>query len=236
MCRVALDDNWHLPKSAAGEFNDQGVQLTAVVNPHAPSGTLASVHELEQLAKELTGILLIDEAYADFVEPSLNYNAVELINSNDNVLILRTFSKGYSLAGLRLGYLLGSQGLIQTITDKTRDSYNVDHLSQSVGLAAIGDQTYAQQSWNNVRTDRQALVAGLSQLGLNAPESQTNFVLAQIPNSAKLTAPQLYEALKAQKIFVRYFDAPGLQDRLRITIGTSKENQTFLAALGVLLT
>ena len=151
------------------------------------------------------------------------------------MLILRTFSKGYSLAGLRLGYLLGAPQQIATITEKTRDSYNIDGLSQLLGEAAIADQAYAQETWNKVRTARAALLAGLSQLGFSAPPSQANFLLCQVPHSTAEQAKYLYESLRERGIFVRYFDTPRLANKLRISVGTQAQNQALVAALQALL-
>ena len=131
------------------------------------------------------------------------------MRERDNVLVLRTFSKGYSLAGLRLGYLLGHPSLIQPILEKTRDSYNVDAISQAVGLASIRDQDYAQQTWAAVRKDREVLAGGLHALGFSVAASQTNFLLAKAPKNAG--AESLYQGLKASGILVRYFATPRLR-------------------------
>jgi len=117
-----LAADWSLPADFAKTVNRAGAQLTCVVNPHAPSGQFTAISRLEALAKALQGVLLIDEAYADFVTTEGAADASALVQDLDNLLILRTFSKGYSLAGLRLGYLLGHPSLIQPILEKTRDS------------------------------------------------------------------------------------------------------------------
>ena len=140
MFTLALSADWSLPGDFAARVNGVGAQLTCVVNPHAPSGHFTAIEQLRELASELDGVLLVDEAYADFVDIQGPANAIELVRERDNVLILRTFSKGYSLAGMRLGYLLGDPSLIQPILEKTRDSYNVDALSQAIGLASIQDK------------------------------------------------------------------------------------------------
>ena len=159
-------------------------------------------------------------------------NAIELLRERDNVLILRTFSKGHSLAGT-IGPRLGHPSLIQPILEKTRDSYNVDALSQAVGLASIQDQDYAQQTWAAVRKDREVLAAGLRALGFSVATSQTNFLLAQAPEN--VAAESLYQDLKASGILVRYFATPRLRDCLRITVGTPEQNAQLLSQLGALL-
>ncbi len=231
--RVSLSDDWQYPDDFCTQLNQAGVALTCVVNPHAPSGTLLDIGQLEHMAAELDGVLLIDEAYADFIDPAQGYNTTTLPAQFNNVLILRTFSKGYSLAGLRLGYLLGSPGLIDPIVSKTRDSYNVDHLSQVLGVAAIEDQAYARETWQKVRKQRTLLQNNLRQLGLTSPPSQSNFLLVDVPPECKLSAAQIYAALKQAGVLVRYFDT--LSRKIRITVGTAEENDTLLKALTHLL-
>jgi histidinol-phosphate aminotransferase len=230
---VKLNSDWQLPVDAAETWNQQGVELTCLVNPHAPSGTLAATAELDTLASQLNGLLLIDEAYADFVDPQAQYQSTALLKKHNNILILRTFSKGYGLAGLRLGYLLGNAELIKPVLEKTRDSYNIDHISQALGAAAYADQEYAQQTWAEVRAARAELAAGLGQLGFTMPDSQTNFLLVTPASSA--SAKDLYEGLKAKKILVRYFATPGLDNKLRITVGTRQQNQQLIEAIGQLM-
>lgn len=233
---VALHEDWTLPIDFAAQANAQQVQLTCLVNPHAPSGTLATTVTLSQIAKALDGVLLIDEAYVDFVDPAIGYNSTQLINEHDNVLILRTFSKGYSLAGLRLGYLLGSAGLIEPVINKTRDSYNINHISQALGLAAFTDETYAASTWEKVRLEKQRLQNNLSQLGLQSPPSESNFLLATVTPGGALNASGLYQHLKQQGILVRFFDVAGMDDKLRITVGTPEENDRLIESLTTVLT
>lgn len=232
---IAIDHeaDWSLPLNLAEQWNAAGVRLACVVNPHAPSGVFYPTATLARLAAALDGVLLIDEAYADFVDPELAYNSTRLIDEFENVLVLRTFSKGYSLAGLRLGYLLGRESLIEPIISKTRDSYNVDSLSQRLGLAAIQDQTYARSTWHKVRAERERQTSELRKLGFSVNPSQGNFLLAEVP--APHAAVNLYEALKSENLLVRYFAHPRLRDSLRITIGTAEENTRLNAALGRLL-
>ncbi len=233
---VSLEEDWHLPDDFAEKLNHAGVQLTCIVNPHAPSGTMTSSERVARLAGEVEGVLLVDEAYADFIEPEVAYDSASLLDTHKNLLILRTFSKGYSLAGLRLGYLLGDPGLIDPIISKTRDSYNIDHISQVLGLAAFNDRQYAEQTWARVRQDRTRLMHDLSQLGLQAPASQANFLLTEIPEGAAMNASQLYAHLKAQGILVRYFSDDRLHNKLRITVGTPEQNQRLLDAITSALT
>lgn len=229
MKHYPLTSEWQLPLNLAARMNADRIKLCFIVNPHAPSGALVSVAALESLASTFKGVLVIDEAYIDFVEPGLQHNALPLIHKFDNVLLLRTFSKGYSLAGLRMAYGLGPKSLIDPMQYKTKDSYNTDFIAQTLAMAAISDQSYAADTWRKVREERKALRQSLADMRLFSPESQSNFLLASVP--APHSAEMLYEQLKTAGILVRYFKIPGLDDKLRITVGTPDENKRLLTAL-----
>lgn len=229
--QAEYNEDWSLPADFAKRANAAGTRLTCVVNPHAPSGRLMSAGDCARLATELDGVLLLDEAYADFIDPALGYDSAPLVKAHDNLLILRSFSKGYSLAGLRLGYLIGQEALIEPLLTKTRDSYNIDAISQRLGLAALDDQDYAMDTWRRVRAERSRLNDELARRGLACPPSEANFLLAQVPPNAERTAKALYEALKARGILVRHFDTPRLGGALRISIGTPAQNRRLLEAL-----
>jgi len=226
--RVPLDERWRPPADFARQLRQVDAQLTFIVNPHAPSGRLLPVDNLRELAEHLPGVLVIDEAYVDFVDPALEHDAVALVRDGlDNVILLRSLSKGYSLAGLRFGYGIGSPALIEPMRTKTKDSYNTDAVSQSLATAAITQRDLAGQSWANVRAERVRVTAALRELAMNVEASQSNFVLAAPAGDAR----SIYQMLKDRDIFVRYFDQPRLNDKLRITIGTPAQNDALLAAL-----
>lgn len=226
-----LDDDWMAPSDVAARMNTAGVKVTFVVNPHAPSGSLMKVNKLAELAKGLDGVLVIDEAYVDFVDPILGYDATGLVKKLDNVLILRTLSKGYSMAGLRFGYGIGSAGLVGPMTQKTKDSYNTDAISQRLAEASLKYRDKAGETWEKVRDERSRLVRELGAMGLTCPESHSNFVLASVPEDFGGGAVKVYETLKGSGIFVRYFDLDRLRDKLRITVGRADENDALLEAL-----
>lgn len=233
-CRVVsvpLEEDWSLPESYAERLNEAGARLAFVVNPHAPSGRLEPVEVLERLARAFNGVVLIDEAYADFVDPALAYDAVSLVQDHDNILILRTLSKGYSLAGLRFAYGIGSVDLLEPMLFKTRDSYNTDYISQRLAEAALRGREQAAEGWRAVREQRSEMEKALSALGLDCLPSQSNFLLVTVPDSLSVDATGLYEWLKKHDILVRYFDQDGLRDRLRITIGTAEQNRRLLDCL-----
>ncbi|MFT4631264.1 MAG: histidinol-phosphate aminotransferase [Candidatus Pseudothioglobus sp.] len=229
--QIPLEDDWSLAADFCQQVNAKNTKLTLIVNPHAPSGRLLNRDQIAHLAANLDSVLLIDEAYIDFVDPDLNHDCLSLIQKFDNLVFLRTLSKGYGLAGLRFGYGIGKASLIQPMLEKTRDSYNLDLLSQTIACAALQAQDYAQNTWQQVRAERQRMDIALHKMRLAPAASQANFLLTQIPASSTIDAASLYLALKDDGILVRYFDQPRLCDKLRLTIGTREENDQLLACL-----
>lgn len=227
MTQIPLAADDALPEDFADRLNAAGCRLALLVNPHAPSGRLRSLVELERIARVFAGVLLIDEAYVDFA----THDALPLLHPDmglENVLLLRSLSKGYSLAGLRFGYGLGHRDLIAAL-DKARDSYNTGVLSQAAAIAALEHRDAAAKTWRAVIDERGRLSEALARRGFTVMPSQSNFILAKPPLST--TASNLYQSLKTREIYVRYFDMAGLRDKLRITIGTPEENDLLLAAL-----
>jgi histidinol-phosphate aminotransferase len=216
---IPFDDEFNLPAKLAGT----NAALTIVCNPNAPSGTFISVDELASLADEISGVLLIDEAYVDFAE----INCTALVQDFDNVIILRSMSKGYSLAGMRFGYAIARPELIAGLI-KVKDSYNVDAVAIAAATAAIKDQKYFKQNVEKIKAERVRLTEQLRNLGFKVPNSFSNFVLAQCMNGG---ADQIYEQLAKRNIYVRYFAYPRLEDKLRITVGTPEQDDQLLAAL-----
>lgn len=208
-------------------------KVVCVVNPHAPTGCLLTIRELRKLAEDIDGVLLIDEAYVDFVDPELNYDSIILLNECDNVLILRTLSKGYSLAGLRFGWLLGNASLITPIATKTRDSFNVDSIAQAVGSVALVDEEHAAETHEQVRKERTRLYTSFEDMDLEVFPSQTNFLLVRI-GDRELTK-NIFEQLRSRNIYLRYFDRRHLDGCLRITVGTPEQNDILLQNLAEIL-
>ncbi len=220
---IPFDNEFNLPAKLAGT----GAALTIVCNPNAPSATFISVEELASLADELSGVLLIDEAYVDFAEN----NCVSLVKDFDNVIILRSMSKGYSLAGLRFGYAIAQPDLIAGLM-KVKDSYNVDSIAIALATAAIKDQQYFKETIEKVEAERSKLTEQLGKLDFDVPDSQANFVLAKCKNAK---ADEVYEKLTQRNIYIRYFNYPELKDKLRIAIGTPEQNDKLLSALKEIL-
>lgn len=201
--------------------------LTVVCNPNAPTTHRVDPANLAALAGRIEGVLLIDEAYVDFADG----DCLQLARDFENVILLRSLSKGYSLAGLRFGFGIAQPKLIEGLI-KVKDSYNVDAVAIAAATAAIRDQVYFRANVERIRAERTRLTAALRDLGLEVPDSQTNFVWARSP---KAPARSLHQNLAEQDVYVRYFDRPGLDDRLRITIGTPEQNDRLLAVLQELL-
>ena len=201
--------------------------VTFIASPNSPSGHVVPREDLQKLASQLSGVLVIDEAYVDFAEE----NALALVKEHENVIVIRTLSKGYSLAGLRLGFGVANPKLLHGLF-KVKDSYNIDAIACAVGAAAITDQDYKNACVAKIKASRTKLATDLKQLGFDIWDSQTNFLLAQPPQG---NAEYLYQKLKSQGILIRYFKQPGLEDKLRITIGTDEQNQTLVKALIYLL-
>jgi len=238
---VSLSDDWSLPDDFADKAIGAGCRLVLVVNPHAPSGRLEPVDRLERLARELLGkaVLLVDEAYVDFARNDA-LSLLDPAKGLDNVLLLRTLSKGYSLAGLRFGYGLGDAQLI-AVLDKARDSYNTDVVAQTAAVAALEARQDAAATWRRVIDERARVTRELAELGCDVYPSDANFVLARFddagtPVGQSPFAKVVCESLKAKGIFVRYFDQDMLKDKLRITIGTPQQNDALLAAIAQAVT
>ena len=218
---VPFDETFTLPVRQLVEAN---APLTLVASPNSPSGNRAMNDALAELAEGLDGLLAVDEAYVDFATDS----ALDLVRQHDNVVIVRTLSKSHGLAGLRLGFAIGSAELIVALA-KVKDSYNVDAIASRVGAAAIRDTTYTRSVVDRVRTSRARLATGLESIGFHVWPSDANFLLTRPPDGA---AGTIYRQLKTAGILVRYFDTPELSDTLRITVGTDAQNDRLLEALG----
>lgn len=208
------------------------VSLFLLTNPNAPTGEFREPEQIAAFAKSFPGVVLIDEAYADFAHT--NCMKLATAENNKNTLVMRTFSKSYSLAGLRVGYCVGPTELI-TALYKAKDSYNVDAVAQAVALAAIKDQKWMKANAASVINERRKLTAELTKLGWDVIPSESNFIFAKPPTKAgekpHETAAHIFAELKKRNIFVRYFKYLNTRERLRITIGLPTQNQKLLQAL-----
>jgi histidinol-phosphate aminotransferase len=220
---VPFEPDWSLKPEF---FAHPEARLAFLANPNSPSGTSLPAEAVRQLAEALPCPLVVDEAYADFADT----DCVALAGTCPNVIVLRTLSKGYGLAGLRLGYLLASPEIVEGLT-KVKDSYNCDTLSLLGGTAALDDQPYLEQTRTRIRTTRARLTTALRGLGYEVPESQANFVWCQ----GGPPAADVYARLKERHILVRLMRYPGQADGLRVTVGTDAEIDQFLDTLRAIL-
>ncbi|HEY9738480.1 MAG TPA: histidinol-phosphate transaminase [Trichocoleus sp.] len=220
---VPYPEDYRLP---IGELAAASGAVTLIATPNSPSGHAVPLDDLRQLAQQVSGVLAIDEAYVDFADSS----ALSLVQEFENVIVLRTLSKGYSLAGLRMGFGIAQPSLLAGLF-KVKDSYNIDAIATAIGTAAMLDQPYKNACAEKVKASRVQLRADLKNLGFTVPDSQGNFLLVTPPEG---NAEALYLGLKARGILVRYFKQPGLDDKLRITVGTDEQNQILIEALAQL--
>ena len=199
-------------------------KVTVVASPNSPSGTAVPLATLSDLASAVRGILVVDEAYADFAEET----ALPLARERENVVVLRTFSKSFSLAGMRIGLGFGHPRILEGL-NKVRDSYNLDRLAIAAGEAALTDTGWMEKNVARIRKTRERLAAALPPLGFDPFPSQANFLLAR--RRGGKSARPVFEELTRRKILVRYFGTPRLASCLRITVGTDAEIDTLLSAL-----
>jgi histidinol-phosphate aminotransferase len=214
-CDWQLPDPWPISDAS----------LIFIANPNSPSGTCLTLPALERLAKQAGGPLVIDEAYVDFAES----NALPLLRQA-NVIITRSMSKSYSLAGIRFGYAIANAEMVRELV-KVKDSYNCDVLSLAAATAALDDQEYVRETRAKILATRGRLMAELSRLGFEVTASQANFVWCR--RNDRPVRP-IYEALKERRILVRYMNYSDYGDGLRISVGSDFEIDRLLDLLGSL--
>lgn len=198
-------------------------RLFFLTSPNAPFGLNWTIDEVADLADRCSGLLVVDEAYADFA----GQNCLELVRQKPNVVITRTLSKSYSLAGMRLGFAIARPEIIAAL-DKIRDHYNLDRLAQVALVAALEDQDYFQECVARICATRERFSTGLAELGYKVLPSGGNYLFASPPDG---NGKRVYDTLFARQILVRYFSDPALSHGLRISIGTNDEMDKTLAAL-----
>ncbi len=220
---VDFGEDFSLPE----EILVPGARLILLANPNSPSGTLLPLPVVEEIAARAEGLVLIDEAYVDFSAGG----CVALIHRHPNAVVVRTLSKSFSLAGMRLGFGFAAPELVAGMW-KVKDHYNVNRLSLVAAEAALEDLETMRANAARIRATRQRLTQRLRGLGLHVWDSEANFVLAR---SSAPPAFWLYEQLKQRRVLVRYFAQRRLEDCLRITVGTDAEIDDFLGVLEELL-
>lgn len=221
---VDLDEDFQLTE----EFFKTEARLCFLPRPNAPTGACAPREDVERLCRDFDGIVVIDEAYADFADDT----CMDFPKRFGNAIVMRTFSKSYSMAGMRIGTAVAQPDIIGEFL-KTKDSYNMNGVAQAAGKAAIEDQAHMKANAAKVKATRARLSAALRDMGFTVPDSQSNFVLAQwdgTPNTA-----DIFAQLRERALIVRYFNARRLQNALRITVGTHEEIDALLEALREIL-
>lgn len=196
-------------------------------NPNAPTGVIQELADVEDIiCHNRDVIVIVDEAYIDFGGKS----ARELIHKYDNLLVVQTFSKSRSMAGIRIGYAMGNKALIKYLNDVkySFNSYTMNAPSILLGVEALKDEAYFQETTEKIIATRERVKRELVKLGFSFPDSQSNFLFI---THERLAARELFEALKIKKIYVRYFNKPRIDNYLRVTIGTEEEMDVFLTFL-----
>ena len=211
------------------QFQPEGIperydcRLFFLTNPNAPLGFTYSQEFIAELAGRISGVLVVDEAYADFAEET----SLELVRTLDNVVVTRTFSKSYSLAGMRLGLAIARPEVIAAL-NKIRDHYNLDRLAQAAAAAALKDQEYFQECVRKIKETRGWFSSELEKIGYHVIPSSGNYVFATPPDR---DGGKLYQGLYQRKILVRHFSDPVLAHGVRISIGTRDEMERTVQAM-----
>lgn len=236
--QAPLRDDFSFPWDALLALVDRHTRLVFVTTPDNPSGCAASAAELEQLATALPPhvLLVVDEAYMDFVDPETGgeaaFSLLSRLNEFSNVAVLRTFSKSFGLAGLRLGYGIVPKAVAERFW-RVRLPFSVNLLAEEAGLAALQDTTFYAETLRTVREGRRQVSDGLKKLGCVPLPSQSNFVMFRVPQSC--TASDVHEGLLQRGIIVRPLNSYGLPQYLRVSMGTAEENSLFLTFLQAVL-
>ena len=211
--QVEFDEGWKLP--AAFGQPAKGLKLVLLPNPNSPSGSVVSPDQVTRFAETLNCPLVVDEAYADFAEQ----NCIDLVQRHSRIMVTRTLSKSYGLAGIRFGFLVANPDVIRELA-KIKDSYNCDGLSIAAATAAMGCRDWLSETCGKIIATRQRLAEKLAELGFQVTPSQANFVWCQHPNS---NHQAIYEFLKDNQILVRYMQFGAWGDGLRISVGTDEQ-------------
>jgi len=218
---VLYDERWQLTASFAAPT--EGLKLAFLTNPNSPTGTMVSREQIRQVADQLPCPLLVDEAYADFAE----FNCLDLVRENERILVSRSLSKSYALAGLRFGFLVAQPHMIREFL-KVKDSYNCDALSIAGATAAIDDSQWLRENRDRILATRVRLTDGLRRLGFTVIDSHANFVWCE---HTSRPSRELYENLKRERILVRYMNYPRWRDGLRVSVGTDAQIDALLTML-----
>lgn len=218
-----LDENFHMIKEDYMKENG-GIIFP---NPNAPTGVLEDMSVVEEIvAKNPASVVIVDEAYVDFGGES----AISLVDKYDNLLVVQTYSKSRSMAGMRIGFAIGNKEMIKYLNDVkySFNSYTMNDTAIRFGVAAIEDKAYFEETVEKIIGTREWTKKELTKLGFTFPDSKANFIFA---THEVIPAEELQQALRKEKIIVRYFKKPRIDNYLRITVGTQKEMETLVQKL-----
>ena len=219
----ALDENWHIRPEDYKQPNG-GIIFP---NPNAPTGLMEDMSVVEEIiASNPDSIVIVDEAYVDFGGKSV----LPLLEKYDNLLVVQTFSKSRAMAGLRIGFAIGSEKLIGYLSDVkfSFNSYTMNLPAQIMGVEAVRDDAYFKETTGKIVATRERVKKELKKLGFTFPDSMTNFIFA---SHESVPAEEIYQALRQEDIYVRYWNKPRINNCLRITIGTDEEMDRLLSFL-----
>ncbi|MGE5397167.1 MAG: histidinol-phosphate transaminase [Chitinophagales bacterium] len=208
-----------------GDFLVVPSKITFLANPNAHTGVLLPLKEIEEFIRKYPGLLVVDETYIDFADS--NQSVYPLVAKYNNLLVLRTFSKAFSLCGIRVGYAFGPPEIIEAL-DITKDSYNIAYLNQIAAYYALDDYQYMLNNAVRIKEDREWFKNELKKKGFNVLPSEGNFVLGC---HAEFKAEKITESLKNQGILIRHINEPRLKEYIRISIGTHSQLERVLEAL-----
>jgi len=218
-----LDEEFRIRKEDYYRENG-GIVLT---NPNAPTSICEDLQFIRDILEHnQESVVIVDEAYIDFGGES----AISLTKEFENLLVVQTFSKSRSMAGMRIGYAIGNPSLIQAMNDVkySYNSYTMNLTSLYYGVKAVEDEDYHRECVNRIVSTRERVMAALIELGFHFPASKANFIFA---SHNTIPADKLYQDLRNENIFVRYFNKPKINNYLRITVGTDEEMNRFLEVL-----
>lgn len=218
-----LDENWRIDPADYNQKNG-GIIFP---NPNAPTGVYEPLEKVEEIIRSNPDVVVVvDEAYIDFGGKS----ALPLIEKYDNLLVVQTFSKSRAMAGMRIGFCIGSEKLIKYLNDVkfSVNSYTMNMPSQVLGVESVKDEAYFKEITGKIIATRERVKKKLAELGFTFPDSMTNFIFA---SHKSVPAKEIFQALREADIFVRFWDKPRINNSLRITIGTDEQMDTLIAFL-----
>lgn len=229
---VERNEEYQLPLDKLAEAADENTALVFITSPDNPTGIAASVEDISVLAGVLPEdcLLVVDEAYIDFVWPPESYTPVQAFDKFSNLVVLRTFSKAYGLAGLRLGYGVMPANVAGYLK-RARIPFSVNSLAQEAGIAALEDEEFYHKTLEVVLRGREFLTEELSKLGCEVVPSQANFLMFKPP----IPVQRLFKKLLKHGIIVRPLTSFGLAKHIRVTVGTDEENKQFIKILSEIL-